>query len=266
MMDAFESQLLNLLSHAGARHSERKKASVNRLPVDTIRTPLLPIEMWAAASVAAPAARKSALKNMTFVYVGPKLLGQHIDDQDDEGDLSDTFVAAEDDFDRKGGRLVSRNSVAQSTDGDAAAAAAAAAAFAAAAAVDDGVRRLCEPICFEEETKDEAALGDEGVASVGNAHLNASEQKAASSTSQSSSAAATASYLRAGTWARPAQLALSTDASAPLLRSGHTLVSFPVAIPSDSPRAFACRAAAAASDPAQDSHRQSQAQYVSPGE
>ena len=262
MMDAFESQLLNLLSHAGARHSERKKASVNRLPVDTIRTPLLPIEMWAAASVAAPAARKSALKNMTFVYVGPKLLGQHTDDQDDGGDLSDTFVAAEDDFERKGGRLVSRHSVVQSTDGDAAAAAFAA----AAAAVDDGVRRLCEPICFEEETKDEAALGGEGVASVGNAHLNASEQKAASSTSQSSSASATASYVRAGTWARPAQVALSTDASAPLLRSGHTLVSFPVAIPSDSPRAFACRAAAAASDPAQDSHRQSQAEYVSPGE
>jgi hypothetical protein len=258
MMDAFESQLQNLLCHAGTRHSERKKAVVNRLPVDTIRTPLLPIEMW--TRVTAPAVRKSSLKNMTFIYVGSKLLGQQIDDQEDEGDLSDSFVAAEDDFDKKGGRLVSRNSVVQSTDGNAAAAAAA-----AAAALDDGVRRLCEPICFEEETKVEAALGNEEVGSVGNAHLD-EEQKATSSTSQSSSAAATASYLRAGTWARPAQLALSTDASAPLLRSGHTLVSFPVAIPSDPPRAFACRAAPAASDPAQDSNRQSQAQYVSPGE
>jgi hypothetical protein len=79
MMDAFESQLQNLLSHVGTRHSERKKAAVNRLPVDTIRTPLLPIEMW--ARVTAPAARKSSMKNMTFIYVGSKLLGQQIDDQ-----------------------------------------------------------------------------------------------------------------------------------------------------------------------------------------
>ena len=225
-MDAFESQLQILLKDNKERPVEKKNNSHKRLPVDVPRAPLLPVELWNEFPVSAP--RNHSTKSMCFVYEGALLAGQMALEAGEEEEDSDSYVEAKDDYDAEGaGGEVGGVWV---------------------GADEARFGNIFEPI-YAEDLAGKAAIEQD----------ERGDGKHAAEDQATSQAAAAVSYYRAGLWARPAERAASIDPSAPLLRSGHSLVSFPVAIPTQSHRPSACRAA-----PSRSETRQNDPQYVSP--
>jgi hypothetical protein len=256
MIDGFESQLEIVLQRLEGTRPKRLTGTFQRLPVDVAKIALLPIEVWDNVT---SGAKMHNMRTMAFAYDGKALVGQLNAEQEEEeeDDASDSYVAGDDFFQRPSDSYEAVNFGARGTE------AAAAAADAAADDEDGSLRQIFEP------TYSEVLLDSETVAEGGDLRQPDNEATSSSSLAKSAAAAAAAaeeaaSYQRAGCWARPASHAASADSSAPLLRCGHSLVAFPVALPTHPAHPHACRYAPSVPLSQEQTSRQMQAQYVSP--
>jgi hypothetical protein len=194
---------------------------------------------------------------MVFEYAGPPLARQLSDG--DTSSESDSYVANDGSVD-----VSSEQRGSECLDAEFSASGPAESSVEAA---DEGkFKEIFEPLSCEDLHNEAASCGKiDGLDANEDGEDNAQKGIESSSTLSSTTAEAVtaASYLRAGCWARPAQLASSTDASSPLLRSGHTMVSFPVAVPSHPAPPYACRVAP--SNFRSDSMHGDNQQWVTPG-
>jgi hypothetical protein len=244
MMDSFESQLQICLKATDGQQTDNAKTknALKHLPVDVAKASLLPIEMW--SQNIAVAARKCSTKSMSFVYVGTTLQGQEADaEEEDSG--SDTYVATDAVIHTEPGvAYCSAHHAGPEVD-------------------DDRIKELFEPVYFEDSVgkaaSEEGFVDDKREEGAYRAAEAASMLSSSLPNAKAESEAAAASYYRAGSWTRSSQLASATDTSAPLLRSGHSIAAFPVAIPPHNHRPCS----AYRTVPAEP--QQSGAHYVSPG-